>query len=271
MSKAVIAIAQDFIGEHRRPYLVADVPGSVAQGPEMGARGAAIQGLMPFASQLTYCMNPDGDGSLVLDRDKLLEFARAHRDSPVLVYGFTYILWQHLVKPLLAESISLEMPNVHVLHSGGWKRLQDEAVDKASFNRGVAQVFACAPGRVIDFYGMVENVGVIYPDCAEGNKHVPAFAECHRARPADPRARRRREARYGAGLQRAADQLSRPSSSYRGCRGDRWRSMDAPAAGAARLPLRRPRAESRDARLRQPHPKPSGTGSRLNGNLYTPN
>ena len=39
----------------------------------MGARGAAIQGLMPFASQLTYCMNPDGDGSLVLDRDKLLE------------------------------------------------------------------------------------------------------------------------------------------------------------------------------------------------------
>ena len=177
MSKAVIAIAQDFLGEHRRPYLVADVPASVAQGPEMGARGAAIQGLMPFASQLTYCMNPDGDGSLMLDRDKLLEFAKAHRDSPVLVYGFTYILWQYLVKPLLAESISLEMPNVHVLHSGGWKRLQDEAVDKASFNRGVAQVFGCAIERVIDFYGMVENVGVIYPDCAEGNKHVPAFAD----------------------------------------------------------------------------------------------
>ena len=24
---------------------------------------------------------------------------------------------------------------------------------------------------------MVENVGVIYPDCAQGNKHVPNFAE----------------------------------------------------------------------------------------------
>jgi hypothetical protein len=30
---------------------------------------------------------------------------------------------------------------------------------------------------VIDFYGMVENVGVVYPDCAYGNKHVPAFAD----------------------------------------------------------------------------------------------
>lgn len=177
MSKAVIAIAEDFLGEQRRPYLVADVPGSVAQGPEMGARGAAIQGLMPFASQLTYCMNPDGDAGLVLDRDKLLAFAKAYRDSPVLIYGFTYILWQYLVKPLTADSVSLEMPNVHVLHSGGWKRLQDEAVDKASFNRGVAQVFGCSLDRVIDFYGMVENVGVIYPDCGEANKHVPAFAD----------------------------------------------------------------------------------------------
>ena len=43
--------------------------------------------------------------------------------------------------------------------------------------QGLAQVFGCAPERVIDFYGMVENVGVIYPDCAEGNKHAPAFGE----------------------------------------------------------------------------------------------
>jgi hypothetical protein len=177
MGKAVAAIAQDFLGAQRRPYLVVDVPGSVAQGPEMGARGAAIQGLMPFASGVTYCMRPVGTGGLRLEPDRLLEFAKAHRDSPVLVYGFTYILWQYLVKPLMANSISLGMPNVHILHSGGWKLLQDQAVDKKSFNDGLAQVFGCSPDRVIDFYGMVENVGVIYPDCAEGNKHVPAFAD----------------------------------------------------------------------------------------------
>jgi hypothetical protein len=38
-------------------------------------------------------------------------------------------------------------------------------------------VFGCPTQRIIDYYGMVENVGVVYPDCALGYKHVPAFAE----------------------------------------------------------------------------------------------
>jgi hypothetical protein len=177
MTKGVVAIAQDFIGSARRPYLVVDVPGSTGGGPELGARGAAIQGLQPFASEVVYCLRPGQDGDLTLERDRLLEFAEARRKSPVLVYGFTYILWRYLVKPLLAEKICLGMAELHILHSGGWKLLQEEAVDKATFNEGLARVFGCSPDRVVDFYGMVENVGVIYPDCAQGNKHVPAFAE----------------------------------------------------------------------------------------------
>lgn len=177
MTKGVVAIAQDFIGSSRRPYLVVDVPGSVRGGLELGARGAAIQGLQPFASEVTFCLNLDASGDLALDRDKLLHFAHACRESLVLVYGFTHILWKYLVKPLLSENVCLKMPNVHILHSGGWKLLKQEAVDKASFNDGSARVFGCSSDRVIDFYGMVENVGVIYPDCSEGNKHVPAFAD----------------------------------------------------------------------------------------------
>jgi hypothetical protein len=177
MTKGVVVIAQDYIGSSRRPYLVVDVPASTRGGPELGARGAAIQGLQPFASEATYCLELDRDGDLTLDRDKLLQFVESRGSSPVLVYGFTYILWKYLIKPLFAENISLGMPDVHILHSGGWKLLQEEAVDKKSFNDGVARVFGCSADRVIDFYGMVENVGVIYPDCSEGNKHVPAFAD----------------------------------------------------------------------------------------------
>lgn len=177
MTKGVVAIAQDFIGPARRPYLVVDVPDSVRGGRELGARGAAIQGLQPFATEVTYCLSQGSQGELTLELNKVLEFAKNRRESPVLVYGFTYILWNHLVKPLLAEGIRLDMPNVHILHSGGWKRLQDEAVEKHAFNEGLARVFGCSPDCVIDFYGMVENVGIIYPDCAAGNKHVPGFGE----------------------------------------------------------------------------------------------
>ena len=177
MTKGVIAIARDFIGSTRRPCLVVDVADAIGSGPELGARGAAINGLLPFASETTYCLKPGKAGDLILDRDELLHFAESRRGSLVLVYGFTYILWEYLVKPLISEGICLGMPDVHILHSGGWKLLQEQAVDAKSFNAGLARVFGCSSDRVIDFYGMVENVGVIYPDCAEGNKHVPVFGD----------------------------------------------------------------------------------------------
>src|SRR5580704_11105878 len=107
MTKGVVAIAQDFIGSSRRPYLVVDVPASTGGSPELGARGAAIQGLQPFASEATYCLKLDRQGDLALDRDKLLQFVESRGSSPVLVYGFTYILWKYLIKPLFAENISL--------------------------------------------------------------------------------------------------------------------------------------------------------------------
>ena len=177
MTKGIVAIVRDFIGPARRPYLVVDVPGYRGDGDELGARGAAIQGLQPFASQVTYCLGLNGQDDLVLDRDKLQEFARNRQDADLLVYGFTYILWNHLVKPLLADGTCLNLPKVRILHSGGWKRLQEQAVEKTAFNDGLARVFGCSPDCVIDFYGMVECVGVIFPDCTEGNKHTPAFGD----------------------------------------------------------------------------------------------
>jgi hypothetical protein len=112
-----------------------------------------------------------------LDLERLKKFSQDHQNAEVLVYGFTFILWNHLVKPLLAEGISLNLPKARILHSGGWKRLQDQAVEKNVFDEKLAGVFGCSADRVIDFYGMVETVGVIYPDCSAGNKHGPVFGD----------------------------------------------------------------------------------------------
>jgi hypothetical protein len=177
MAKGVTTIIRDFIGPARRPYLVIDTPENMAANAEMGARGAAIQGLSSFATEIVCCLRsgPEGDSSLELE--KLLACAAKWKHSEVLVYGFTHVIWTQLVQPLQSQGIALDIPNVRVLHSGGWKRLEQQAVTRDVFTRGVASIFGCSADRVIDFYGMVENVGVIYPDCDHGNKHVPAFAE----------------------------------------------------------------------------------------------
>jgi hypothetical protein len=177
MTKGMVTIVRDFIGPARRPYLVVDTRDFMRSENALGARGAAIQGLQPFASQATYCLNVNDQGDLTLDLHQLREFAENHHNAEVLVYGFTFILWNHLVKPLLAEGICLDLPKIRILHSGGWKRLQDQAVEKSVFNEQLARVFGCSPECIIDFYGMVESVGVIFPDCPEGNKHGPAFGD----------------------------------------------------------------------------------------------
>ncbi len=177
MVKGIVAIASDFVGPRRRPYLVIDNPETLAGQGDLGARAAAIQGLRPFATEMLCCLTGDDAGQTRIDEQRLLKFAEKWRDREVLAYGFTFVIWQHFVGPLRERGMSLGMPNIRVLHSGGWKRLSEQAVTREAFAGGVAQVFGCSPERVLDFYGMVENVGVIYPDCKYGNKHVPAFAE----------------------------------------------------------------------------------------------
>jgi len=177
MTKGVLTIVRDFIGSARRPYLVIDTPENLAVQGQLGARGAAIQALGSFASETVSCLRPGANGDSSLDIEKLLACAAKWQNADVLVYGFTYVIWTQFVQRLQRHGITLKLPNVRVLHSGGWKRLLQQAVTREVFNQGVASVFGCSPERIIDYYGMVENVGVIYPDCEQGNKHVPAFAE----------------------------------------------------------------------------------------------
>jgi hypothetical protein len=177
MTKGVMTIIRDFIGPARRPYLVIDTAENLTGGAEMGARAAAVQGLRSFATEIVCCLIDDGQGGVTIDEAKLLDFASKWGSAEVLVYGFTHVVWQQFVVPLQTRGISLGMPNIRLLHSGGWKKLQDQAVTRAAFANGVASVFGCAENQILDFYGMIENVGIIYPDCEHGNKHVPAFGD----------------------------------------------------------------------------------------------
>ncbi|PID80195.1 hypothetical protein CSB20_07940, partial [bacterium DOLZORAL124_64_63] len=159
-----------------RPFLVLDIPEINKPGEELTARGAAVRGIMPFASETVYALRQT-QGGFALDLPAIDDFFARHRDADVLLFGFTYLVWTEFVRRLRAAGRTFAHPRLTLLHSGGWKKLTDQSVTREVFADGVAAVLGCDAARVRDFYGMVEQVGVVFVDCEAGHKHSPAFAE----------------------------------------------------------------------------------------------
>lgn len=173
--RALISILQSYLGSQRRPYLVLDVPEAAAAEGALTARGAAIRGLENFASQTLYAMKTV-DGKPTLDLASVQDFAKQHRAESVLVFGFTFLIWSAALPELEVVSTNLGLAQATVFHGGGWKKLKEQQVSKEVFNERTSRILGCPAERVLDFYGMVEQVGSIFVDCEAGHKHPPNFA-----------------------------------------------------------------------------------------------
>ncbi|WP_333860265.1 LuxE/PaaK family acyltransferase [Clostridium sp.] len=175
-SQALINTLKSFLGVNRKPLLILDAAGVNKKKEVLNARGAAIRGISNFAGSITYVME-EKDGELEINLPKLKKFQEDNKNKEILVYGFTYIVWSKFVTQLKKKNIKLALPKMKLLHSGGWKKLVSESVEKEEFNRVTAEVFGTEKSNIMDFYGMVEQLGVVFVDCECGYKHVPDFAD----------------------------------------------------------------------------------------------
>ena len=176
-ARALASILKEHIGGRRRPYLVLDAPESAAEGDALTARGAAIRGVGNFARETTFGMRLLPNGDLEPDWRRIEAFFAEHGREPVLLFGFTFIVWSRFVQEAERRGLRFPAPEAILLHSGGWKKLAAEAVSKEEFVRRTAAVLGCDGAQILDFYGMVEQVGTVFVDCEAGNKHAPAFAD----------------------------------------------------------------------------------------------
>jgi hypothetical protein len=112
---------------------------------------------------------------MTIDFDKVYAFLEKHAGRPIVAFGFTFIVWIHFILALRNAGRSLPMNNCILIHSGGWKKLEQAAVDNSTFKRALRETTGVA--RVHNFYGMVEQVGSIFVECEEGHLHAPMFAD----------------------------------------------------------------------------------------------
>jgi hypothetical protein len=149
--------------------VVVDAPSTIRNRSTFNARAAGILGMMTFGRQHCFALGDD----MRLDTGALRAFLDRFAGQRVLLFGFTWLVWKHFV-PAMAEA-GLRFDDAILVHSGGWKRLADEAVDNAAFAARLAEWAGI--GTVRNFYGMAEQVGSVFVEGADGLLYPPWFAD----------------------------------------------------------------------------------------------
>lgn len=164
-------IMGEFFGRLRLPLLVIDCRATVADRYRFSARTAGILGFSMFGRDIEYALDDD----MSLNEERVRRFVEKHPDQDFLVFGFTFIVWRHLVKLLEADQKTLPLDRGILLHGGGWKQLQSQAVSADEFKRRLLSITQIR--RVHNYYGMVEQTGSIFMECDAGYMHTSVWSE----------------------------------------------------------------------------------------------
>jgi phenylacetate-coenzyme A ligase PaaK-like adenylate-forming protein len=176
-------IVSNFVGGTRMPMLIVDSPSVVSNRAMFSARGAGILGFSIFGSDRAYAM----DDAMNLDVAGLEKFLAKYQGRTILLFGFTFMVWQHFYKELLKlrrdTGQLLDLCKGTLIHGGGWKKLLNEAVSPEVFKASLREI--CGLARVHDYYGLAEQTGCIYMECEMGRLHASVFSDIITRRAAD--------------------------------------------------------------------------------------
>ncbi len=168
-TQALSSIVTHFIGHVRMPMLIIDHPGVVKDRRLFSARGAGILGMLSYGRDHFYVLDDD----MRSDRAALKTWLARHAGQELLIFGFTFMVWQYLYEPFRTAGIDLSRATL--VHSGGWKKVADAGVTNEGFKSALGDEFGLT--HVHNFYGMVEQVGSVFFECPAGYFHPPNFGD----------------------------------------------------------------------------------------------
>lgn len=169
--KVMIKILSDFWGKKRLPMLIIDTPAVLKDRKTFSARGAAILGLQVATREMVYALNED----MTLNYDVLDSFFEKYPNQPFIIFGFTFLVWQHMYQELLKSEKRYDMSQGWLMTGGGWKKLEAEAISRDAFKEKINEV--CGIEHFLDHYGMVEQTGCIYAECECGHLHASIYSD----------------------------------------------------------------------------------------------
>lgn len=170
-TKVLTKIVSNFIGPKRLPMLIIDTKRAIKDRNLFSARGAGILGFSLFGYDVTYALDED----LRLDFNAVEAFCNKHKDENILLFGFTFMIWEYFYKKLAELGRQLDFGKGILIHGGGWKKLIDQVVENDTFKQALE--FVCGIKKVHNYYGMVEQTGSIFMECEAGYLHSSIFSD----------------------------------------------------------------------------------------------
>ncbi|AXH98451.1 acyl-protein synthetase [Sporosarcina sp. PTS2304] len=170
-TKTLVDVMKPILGSKRLPMIILDTKSVLKDRKSFSARGAGILGFSNFGRKHFYALHDD----MSLDLEGLQAYLKEYEGQRILLFGFTFMIWQYVYKEAVARNVQLDFGDSVLIHGGGWKKLADEAVDTQTFNRLLSERLGIR--HVHNYYGMVEQVGSIFVECTHGYLHAPSYAD----------------------------------------------------------------------------------------------
>lgn len=170
-SAVLTHIISSFIGKKRLPMIILDTKLVKKDRKMYSARGAGITGFSIYGRDIFYALNEE----MELDIQGLKEYIEKYQDETILLFGYTYMIWQYVICEMEKQGIQCNIGNGILFHVGGWKKLKAQMVDTATYNAKICNVLGNI--KVHNYYGMAEQLGSIYVECECGHLHCSNYSD----------------------------------------------------------------------------------------------
>jgi len=171
-TKALVSIITDFLHE-KMDFLILDSKETISSSDNIKSRASAIRGFLPFMKSIKFTLNEN----LKINE---LDLQQIENKNQYCFFGFTWLIYQIIKENKNNKEIKNYLSKLNlpfILHLGGWKKLADINITREEFYKEISEFFNTEKDRIIDIYGMTEQLGTIYPDCKFGNKHVSVYSD----------------------------------------------------------------------------------------------
>ena len=150
---------------------VVEKPMHISHKDNVSASVAAIRGFSQFSKNVVAILNDNGEPNLHLIED----YISNNPETPFVIFGFTSPVWFQLIKFIEKNHQNLKSNMGILIHGGGWKKMEDQSVNKSKFNMLAKTMLGI--NSVHNYYGMVEQTGSVFVECEHGFFHPSIFSE----------------------------------------------------------------------------------------------